>query len=223
VELLNGINGKVLDVGCGPGVMVEDLTGLGCEIYAVDAAPRMVEECYRRFGHLPQVHCSVGSATALNFTDESFDAVLCMGVIDRIPSYKLALKEMVRVVKANGSLIIAFPNLLSPYASWKNFIFYPAVGLMQKIYFRSIGCKRPPSLLSSLAILHTARGAISILSKYGVCIDRVVYYYYNPFLSPLDEIFPRYTLQAVYRLERLYAGSLKWLGAGFILKAEKRP
>jgi ubiquinone/menaquinone biosynthesis C-methylase UbiE len=222
LELLNGVNGKVLDVGCGPGVMVEDLTDLGCKVCAVDAAPRMVEECYRRFGHLPQVHCSVGCATALNFPDESFDAVLCMGVIDRIQAYELALKEMARVINKGGTLVLSFPNLLSPYAAWKKFIFYPIVAVLQPIYSACIRRPPGPSLLSSFAKLHTARGALELLVRHELEFTDIVYFNFNVFLSPLDELFPHWAVRVTMRLEPLRYGRLKWLGAGFIIKAKKR-
>jgi ubiquinone/menaquinone biosynthesis C-methylase UbiE len=222
LELLNDVNGKVLDVGCGPGVMVEDLTDLGYEVCAVDAAPRMVEECYRRFGHLPRVHCSVGSVTALNLPNEAFDAVICMGVIDRIQAYDLALKEMARVVRKGGTLLISFPNLSSPYAAWKKFIFYPMVALLQSIYSTCVRRPLSPSLLSSFAKLYTSRAASELMERYEFEVKDVVYFNFNVFLSPLDEIFPGWALKMTRRLEKFRFGRLKRLGAGFILKGKKR-
>lgn len=222
LELLDRPSGKVLDVGCGPGVLARELLDRGCEFWGVDASPRMIEECRKHLGKNDRAHFGPADATSLEFPDEYFDAVICMGVIDRIPAYDAALKEMARVVKKNGTLLISFPNLLSPYATWKKFPFYPTVALLRPVYYGLAGRPQPPSMPSSLIKLYTARTAAKLLARHGVEITDVVYYYFNVFLSPLDELLPRWTARVIHRLEPLRFGRLKWLGAGFILKAKKR-
>ncbi len=65
-ELLErGRAGKVLDIGCGPGITVEHLVKQGFEVYGVDISKGMIDECERRFGHLPAAHFSVGRIEAL--------------------------------------------------------------------------------------------------------------------------------------------------------------
>lgn len=221
LELLDQPGGKVLDVGCGPGVLAPAVLDSGRRFWGVDASPNMIEECRDRFGNDGRAHFAVSDAKSLPFWDEFFDAVISLGVIDRMPAYTLAIEEMVRVVRKGGTLLIAFPNLLSPYASWKNFILYPAVGLLHPIYYPLLGRPCPPCQFSSLATLHTVRSATSLLAAYGAQVSDVGYYYFNFFLSPLDEIFPLWIHKIVMRLEPLRFTSLKWLGAGFILKAKK--
>ena len=53
-------------------------------------------------------------------------------------------------------------------------------------------------------------------------VTDVAFYYFNVLLSPLDEWAPRIALRTARRLENLRSGPLKWLGAGFIVRAEKR-
>ncbi|MBI4454510.1 MAG: class I SAM-dependent methyltransferase [Acidobacteria bacterium] len=222
LEALEVPPGRMLDVGCGPGLMAGDLIDKGWEFWGVDASPRMITECHKQFGSTQGAHFSTGSITSLDFPDEFFDAVICMGVIDRIQADELAIQEMSRVVKRHGILLISFANLLSPYAAWKNFFFYPAVGLLRPVYYGVAGRRPPPSLPLSFARLYTARSAAALMAKYGAEVSDVDYFYFNVFLSPLDELLPGWTLRLTQKLERLRCSKLKWLAVGFVLKAEKR-
>jgi ubiquinone/menaquinone biosynthesis C-methylase UbiE len=233
VELLDERGGKVLDVGCGPGVLVRELLHLGYKVWGVDAAPRMIERCRKDFTETDRAHFAVCDATSLDFPDRWFDAVICMGVIDRIQAHESAIMEMIRVVRKDGTLLITFPNLLSPYAAWRNFVFYPAVSLLRPIYYGLAGRRQPPtpydldgppklrSLFSSLAKLPTPRSTAQLMSRYGTEVTDIAHFYFNVFLSPLDELFPRWTLRVTEKLERLRGSRLRWLGAGFIVKAVK--
>jgi ubiquinone/menaquinone biosynthesis C-methylase UbiE len=222
LEMLHQPGGKVLDVGCGTGTLARELLNLGYEYWGVDASRGMIEQCCKQFREDDRAIFSLTDATRLAFRDEIFDVVICMGVIDRIPAYELAIKEMMRVVKKNGILLIAFPNLLSPYAFWKAFVFYPIVALLRPIYFRFLGRPQSRSLLSSFVKLHTARRAGELLRRFGAEVKGVTYFNFNMFLSPLDELFPYSTLKAIEKLEQLRFGRLKWMGSAFMLHAKKR-
>ncbi len=221
LELLQIRGGKVLDVGCGSGVLFGKLLDLGCEVWGVDPAPNMIEQCRMRFGNHTRVHAVVGDATSLPFPSDFFDAVTCLGVIDFIYADDSAISEMVRVVKKDGTILVSFSNLLSPYTAWRNFVFYPTVKLLRSAY-HSLARRRPPSsLLSSVRRLYTARAVTELMSKHGATMTHVTYYYFNVFLSPLDEFFPHWALIVTEHLDRLRFGLLKWLGGGFVVKARK--
>ena len=220
LELLDDQGGKVLDVGCGPGVMVEELTNLGFEYWGVDAAPSMIEECHKHFAQAPRAHFAVGDATRIDFPDGSFDTVVCMGVIDHIKDYELAVREMLRVLKPNGALLIAFPNLYSPGAVWRAYVFYPAIALFRPLYYRLVAKPRPPAL-KLFPKLHTPGGVCRLVQKNQGIVTSIVHYNFNQFISPLDEMFPRATLRLTARMERFRAGMLRWMGSGFIVKAIK--
>jgi ubiquinone/menaquinone biosynthesis C-methylase UbiE len=212
---------RILDVGCGTGTLARELLNLGYEYWGVDMSRPMIEQCRKCFAEDARASFAVADATRLAFRDEFFDAVICVGVIDRIPAFESAIKEMTRVVKRNGTLLISFPNLLSPYAFWKAFVFYPIVALLRPIYFRFLGRSQSSSLLSSFVKLHTARGAGELLKRYGSEITDVVFFNFNVFFSPLDELFPKPTLQVIERMEQLRFGRLKWMGSAFMLHAKR--
>lgn len=211
----------VLDVGCGPGVLAGELLGRGYDVWGVDAAPGMIEQCWRRFGTLGRQRFAVADATRYDLPDASFDAVVCTGVIDRLPDGAAAVREMARVLRPGGTLVIAFPNRLSPYAAWKNYLYYPALALLRPLLARVAGRPAGPALPSSLATMYTVGSARALLARAGLRCRAVDAYYFNPFLSPLDEWLPAAGLWLVERFEPYHRSILRTLGAGLLLQAER--
>ncbi len=222
LELLDGMEeGKVLEVGCGPGVMTSDILNLAHEFWGVDSSPQMIEECVGQYGADPRAHFEVMNAEALRFTSGSFDAVMCIGVIDRVPRPERAIAEMARVLKPNGRLLISFPNLLSPYALWRSHVFYAGIGFVKRIGTAAFGQDRAPDICSA-ARLWTPGAARRIVERLVGPVQATAYYNFELLASPLDTIFPTMAKYAAQNLERLHKSPLRWLGAGFIVKAEKR-
>jgi ubiquinone/menaquinone biosynthesis C-methylase UbiE len=214
--------GKVIDVGCGPGVMAESMLNLGCTFWGVDPSPKMIDIARGRFNDNGRVHLSSGNAMNLDFSDGFFDAALCMGVIDALSDRRQALREMLRVLKPGGTLIITFSNLLNPYAWWKLYAFYPVVGLWHRLR-RTKSLRAQSGLLSQAKVraLFTQRGAHDLLLSEGAEVVESVGYYHNIFLSPLDEIWPSGALWVTRKFEEGNWPKPQWLSAGWIIKARK--
>ncbi len=215
--------GKVLDVGCGPGVMAESLLRLGCEFWGVDASPKMIELARSAVGKTDRTHFALGDAMRLDLPSDFFDAVLCMGVIDGLPDRRRALKEMLRVLKPGGTLIVTFANLCSPYAWWKKYVFYPAVSSWRRLAGKQ---GKPGDRLSSPPDarqrgLFSERKARALVASEGAKVTESAGYYVNPFISPLDEIWPSAALWVTRKLEESRWLNLDWMAAGLILKAQK--
>jgi ubiquinone/menaquinone biosynthesis C-methylase UbiE len=230
LELLDLKGGRVLDVGCGPGMLGAELLRRGYEFWGVDAAPGMLAQCRRRLG-AGRARLAVGDAARLPFPDGAFDAVICMGVIGNVRAGAAALAELARLVRPGGTLVVSLPNPLSPYGAWKSLVFYPVVSLLRAGYYRLAGRPEPralyrfawrPSLGSRLLHFpgfHTVRDVRELLARRGAEVTDVVHFYFNVFLSPLDQLFPRLAVRAARGLERLRRGPLRFLGAGFVVRA----
>jgi SAM-dependent methyltransferase len=65
-------------------------------------------------GDLRRACFMVGDLDRLPFADGSFDAALCVGVLQYLPSLDFALAELARVTAPGGSVIVTFPNARSP-------------------------------------------------------------------------------------------------------------
>jgi ubiquinone/menaquinone biosynthesis C-methylase UbiE/peptidoglycan/xylan/chitin deacetylase (PgdA/CDA1 family) len=216
-DLLNDLKGeKVLDIGCGPGVMVDHMVDKGFEFYGVDISEEMIRQARERFGHIRSAQFSTGRIEKLEFPDSFFDAVICMGVVEYIEDDGKAVREMARVLKPGGYAIITLPNKRSPYRLWHKVVCNRrAVDLVKKLIGR-----RGPTLIHRE---YTYESYADLLASQSLKAVDSVYYNFNLFLFPFDRCFPRLTVSTAERLEYLHRGRLKWLGTGLVIKARREP
>lgn len=214
-SMLNGVAGSMsLDVGCGPGIMAEYFLNRGYEYHGVDISEKMIIESKRLYGSMPSASFSVGKIENLDYPDETFDVVSCMGVVEYIDNDQIALKELSRVAKRGGTIIISLPNIYSPYRLWDKRVFAVVkhvLGIVFNIkikpfinhreYRENVYCKK--------------------IESYSLKIEDVVYYNFKIILPPLDRYFPKTTVMISRYLEKLCRSRIRWLATGFIVKAKK--
>ncbi|MCC7410760.1 MAG: methyltransferase domain-containing protein [Gammaproteobacteria bacterium] len=99
---------RLLDLGCGPGSLIPYLRRIpGAVITGVDLSPEMIR--YAR-EHYPDAELLVGDAESIQFDDDTFDVVLCSGMLHHLPRIEAAMREIRRVLKPGGLLIAREPN-----------------------------------------------------------------------------------------------------------------
>jgi len=104
-----GLDGRVLDCGVGTGVLSRALARVSptpFELDAIDISPRMLE----RAGHGLRaagvdVALRQGDVCALPYGDNAFDLVMTAHVLEHVVDPRVALTEMVRVLKPGGLFI----------------------------------------------------------------------------------------------------------------------
>lgn len=94
---------RVLDVGCGPGVLsVELVRRLGAgSVAAVDPSPPFIDACRAQ---LPDVEAAVAGAESLPFDDGAFDAALSQLVVNFMADAEAGVREMARVTRPGGTV-----------------------------------------------------------------------------------------------------------------------
>jgi ubiquinone/menaquinone biosynthesis C-methylase UbiE len=105
---------NILDVGCGPGVMLEAILSRGHIVRGIDLSEDMVREANARLGGTGSAHplCVKGDIEALPFDDESMDVVLCLGVLPYLREEQNGINEISRVVRKGGLAVVVMPNLI---------------------------------------------------------------------------------------------------------------
>jgi demethylmenaquinone methyltransferase/2-methoxy-6-polyprenyl-1,4-benzoquinol methylase len=101
---------RILDVGTGTGILIPFLLnaiGLSGHITAIDFAENMVKICSRKYAHFPNISISRQQVEELDLPSESFDAVVCFGVLPHLADRERALFQINRVLRNGGRLIIA--------------------------------------------------------------------------------------------------------------------
>lgn len=110
LEALNIQPGEaVLDAGCGPGLLTEELARLaGGEgrILAVDKSDDMLALARERLRDLPSVELEQASIERLGESNQSFDAVACTQVLLHIENVAGVIAEMHRLLKPGGRFVI---------------------------------------------------------------------------------------------------------------------
>jgi SAM-dependent methyltransferase len=115
LELLGDVAGKrVLDAACGPGLYAQELARRGARVTGFDQSPRMVEISRRRCpGGEFRVHDLADPITWL--PDASVDLVLLALAIEYIDDRVAALRELHRVLKHDGALVLSRQH---PTSNW---------------------------------------------------------------------------------------------------------
>ena len=117
MDLLSPEGGDtILDAGCGTGVFTLDVLGTGPRVVAVDISlPMLVRTREKAVGCPASV--VAGDMMALPFADETFDKVVSVTALEFIEDGKGAVRELFRVTKRGGRIVVATLNRLSPWAA----------------------------------------------------------------------------------------------------------
>ena len=98
---------SVLEVGIGTGLNLP-LYPWACQLTGIDLSQEMLDKAVERVQTLamPNVTLKVMDATSLDFGDNEFDKVVATYTISAVPEPVAVLKEMRRVVKPDGIIVI---------------------------------------------------------------------------------------------------------------------
>ena len=99
--------GKILDLGCGDGDYSIALKEQGFDVMAGD----IDKERFRYAGQIPFEYCDI--TKTLPFKNSTFDYLLLMEVVEHLRNPYDVLKEINRIIKSGGSLILSTPNILN--------------------------------------------------------------------------------------------------------------
>lgn len=110
---------RILDIGCGGGLLCEPLARLGAQMLGIDAAERNIEiaRAHARAGGL-EIEYRAETAENLAAAGEQFDAVLNMEVVEHVANVPLFMRAAAALVKPRGLMFVASLN-----RTWKAWAF----------------------------------------------------------------------------------------------------
>jgi len=99
---------RTLEIGLGQGADAEQIIRLGADWFGLDLTHESTKRVQVRLNlrNLKTGGITNGSAVEMPFADKSFDIVFSHGVLHHIPEIKAAQKEIHRILKPNGELIV---------------------------------------------------------------------------------------------------------------------
>lgn len=109
---------SVLDVGCGVGHWGQMLFPHFAQeaiLKGIDPEHKWIEEAKERTikkGIQAQAEYLLGTAEKIPFPDNTFEMVTCQTVLIHVGNIEIAIKEMLRVLKPGGLIVVSEPNNL---------------------------------------------------------------------------------------------------------------
>ena len=102
---------KILDIGCGGGLLCEPLNRLGSTITGIDASNNNIEVAKL---HSKEMNLNIEYIHAapenLDLKSNTYDAVLCMEVVEHLKDVNLFIENCSKLIKKNGIMFIATIN-----------------------------------------------------------------------------------------------------------------
>ena len=103
-------NIKVLDIGCGGGLLCEPLSKLGAKVIGIDASEKNIKIA-KTHAKKSKLKINYYCASPENFiSKEKFDVILYMEIVEHVENVNLFLKESSKFLKKNGIMFIATLN-----------------------------------------------------------------------------------------------------------------
>ena len=183
--------GALLEVGCGPGVMVSHLlrTRPGdFTITALDQSKAMICAAQARVGGAPQVEFVVASVEEMPLPSARYDVVLAMGVLE-YTDLPRALAEIARVTRPGGLVVVSMLNPHSPYRLVEWLLYWPLVRLLGRLEaMAGIAPENRHARAKTGIQACTVRGLRRSLREAGLVSEGVVHFDVTPTVPPLDRL-----------------------------------
>ena len=99
---------QILEVGCGGGLICEQLAQRGAEMVGIDPSQGALDTAVahaQERGLGQHIHYQQGYAEALPFADGSFSAIVCFDVLEHVRDLKATIEEIARVLAPGGVFV----------------------------------------------------------------------------------------------------------------------
>jgi 2-polyprenyl-6-hydroxyphenyl methylase/3-demethylubiquinone-9 3-methyltransferase len=103
---------RVLDVGCGGGLLTEQVALQGAKTIGIDASDQMTDiaRAHAKQSNLDIQYITTDIEHLTQFTRPGFDVILCMELLEHVPSYESVIQACKKVLNPDGIIIFATIN-----------------------------------------------------------------------------------------------------------------
>ena len=189
-NMLRAERGRTFDLGCGTGSAFPMLREREFDVVGIDLSSQMIAVAKQRYADDRGIEVSRGDAEFLPFADASFDVVTCLGVFESLPDYIPAVREIARVLRPSGLLVLSVPNRLSPYHATHDVaqatVWRAWRGMKSMLRRSTSATVFPPAMPRRLCIPSRLRAE---LTRCGLAPERDAFT--NFLVYPFDWLWPR--------------------------------
>ena len=218
---------RALDIGCGAGRAAIGVAKRGYLVDAIDPAPTMLESTRnlaKQAGLDHQVKTNLGDVRALSFPTGTFALILAVGVLPWLPSIERPVREMCRVLRPGGYLIVTVDNrwalrwLLEPHTSP---LLRSAKRMVRRVIPRpKLSEPKVQSFLTSISNFDALLNATGLEKLDGMTLGFGPFTFFGRRLLPDDVGLRMHRM--LQRLVQRQFPVLRSLGSQYIVLARKR-
>ena len=212
---------RILDIGCGSGVMAPYFAQKGAIYLGIDISEKMIAQAKKEIGQIVEwqdrVLFAQGDIKDLDFPNDHFDIVIVLDVLEYIEDRETAIREIVRVARNGGSVLIAVPNKACVNQMARRWL-RPIVANSFNLLNRVVG--KP---VQSGVYYHPfhPKELESLLEKYGCKKTGEAFYDLEILFYPFYRIFPGFALCVKNKVETYYRMSLRHWASGYMCRVKK--
>lgn len=210
---------RILDIGCGNGAYTFDISKTARFTAGIDIEPQRLALFQKQINNRgqPNIIALQMSGEDLGFKDKSFDTAILIETLEHIPDNRKCLKEVHRILKPGGQLILFVPNKWYPFETHG-----VRIGRWQINYKNLPFLSWLPSSIHSRianARIYSPRRVRRLLSDIGFDIKTIGWIY-----PPLDNVPLPLAAKRIYREKIcpfLESSWLKIFGVSIFVLAER--
>ena len=180
---------KILDVGCGRGFYIKALSiySFPKEIYGIDTNEVYLRKATKDISD-KRIKILNASAYSLPFSDSYFDFAICSEVLAHLKEDRRALKEMFRVVKSGGILVVTVPSANFP------FLWDPLNWILERLFGTHIKSGFFAGLWNQHIRLYSPEQIKKVVESAGVKVEKLesLTFWCLPFNHYLVNLVARY-------------------------------
>jgi len=137
LDLLQPSPGEtILDVGCGTGIFTLDVLKLGPSVVGLEISLPMLMRARQKTGDSP-FRPVTADMLSLPFSNDVFDKTVSMTALEFVENAQDAIRELFRVTRKGGTVVVTTLNSLSPWATRRKQKAEKGHYLFKKMVFRS--------------------------------------------------------------------------------------
>jgi 2-polyprenyl-3-methyl-5-hydroxy-6-metoxy-1,4-benzoquinol methylase len=212
LKLVGSQPGRVLEAGCGPGIVVPALAASGVDAHGVDLSAEQLKFAAARDSGSLYVQ---GDLERLPYRNGVFDTIVLLGVFEYLEAPEVVLRELARVAHPGSRLILSLPNARSVARVWTQYLYIPMARAVKRVVRRPV-----PDYSRTLYSLAKFQ---RLLEEAGFEIDTVRFFDLELTPPPIDRLALSGVIRMVDGLEaRLTGWPRRVLASQFVVLSEAR-
>jgi len=210
---------RVLDVGCGTGIMAPFVLSKKAHYQGVDLSANMIQEAKKRYSGNQtsegSVTFTVADVEKMPFADAHYDVLMALGLLEYFENPQRVTNEIVRMVKPGGSIIVSVPNVLCADAI-SSVLLSPILTTPVSLIKRIRGVDKKQTKYCHHK--YYAGGFDRLFLSRGFRKTGEMYYNLEAAFYPLRRLFPKLALRIKQSIEPYQHGPLRALATAYIVR-----